>query len=193
MHLIYSEVWLQSTGLSINSLSRPLWSQGRTNVRASANAAIHFRLRQVAPAFHFCSSNESVMTKCGYIYCVLLFVRLVQSVQTLMRKACDGLRNTVAHTYVDVVLLITLVQVVHDRSFVQLSQRWHVLHPVDAGLVHGVHPLPVDLSLLQIQHLRRQWGRFTLNRIIIKKEMGMSWSNRPNGPSPGIQTKLTFF
>lgn len=63
------------------------------------------------------------MTKSGHIYCVLLFVRLVQSVQTLTRKACDGLRNTVAHTYVDVVLLITLVQVVHDRSFVQLSQR----------------------------------------------------------------------
>lgn len=56
-------------------------------------------------------------------------------------------------TYIDVILLVALVQVVHNGGLVQLGQRWHVLHSIDAGLVHSVHPLPGDLGLLEVQHL----------------------------------------
>lgn len=56
-------------------------------------------------------------------------------------------------TYIDAVLLVALVQVVHDSSLMELSQGRHILHAIDAGLVHGAHPLPVDLGLLQVQHL----------------------------------------
>lgn len=55
--------------------------------------------------------------------------------------------------YVDVVLLVALVKVVHDGSLVELGQHGHVLHAIDAALVHGVHLLPVHLGLLQVQHL----------------------------------------
>lgn len=41
----------------------------------------------------------------------------------------------------------------HDSGLMQLSQRRHVLHPIDAGLMHGIHSLSGDLGLLQIQHL----------------------------------------
>lgn len=57
------------------------------------------------------------------------------------------------HTYIYVILLVTLVQVVHDSGLMQLSQCRHVLHPIDAGLMHGIHSLSGDLGLLQIQHL----------------------------------------
>lgn len=53
-------------------------------------------------------------------------------------------------THIDVVLLVALVQVVHDGCFVQLRQRGHILHAIDAGLVHSVDPLPGDLGLLQV-------------------------------------------
>lgn len=57
------------------------------------------------------------------------------------------------HTYIYVILLVTLVQVVHNSSLMQLSQCRHVLHPIDAGLMHGIHSLSGDLGQLQIQHL----------------------------------------
>lgn len=69
-------------------------------------------------------------------------------------------------THIDVILLVTLVQVVHDGGLVQLSQCWHVLHPIDAGLVHSVHPLPGDLSLLQVQHLEDNETKFYCNSML---------------------------
>lgn len=58
------------------------------------------------------------------------------------------------HTHIDVIILVSLVKVVHNGGLVQLSQCRHVLHSIDAGLVHGVHLLPGDLGLLQVKHLR---------------------------------------
>lgn len=68
--------------------------------------------------------------------------------------------------YVDVVLLVALVKVVHDGSLVELGQHGHVLHAIDAALVHGVHLLPVHLGLLQVQHLdtERERDRERSNR-----------------------------
>lgn len=57
------------------------------------------------------------------------------------------------YTHIDVIFLVALVQVVHDSGLMQLSQCRHVLHSIYAGLVHRIHSLPGDLSLLQVQHL----------------------------------------
>lgn len=58
-----------------------------------------------------------------------------------------------AAPYVDVVSLIAQEQVVHDGGFVQLGQRGHVLHAVDAARVHQEHRLPAHLGLLEVDHL----------------------------------------
>ena len=39
-------------------------------------------------------------------------------------------------TYIDVTLLVALVQVKQDGSFMQISQHGHVFYPINAGLVH---------------------------------------------------------
>lgn len=59
-------------------------------------------------------------------------------------------------THIDVVLLISQKQVVHDGSLVQLCQRGHVLHPMDATAVHRVHRLPAELCSLKAYHLEPQ-------------------------------------
>lgn len=40
-------------------------------------------------------------------------------------------------TYIDVTLLVALVKVKQDGTFMQISQHGHVLYPINAGLVHG--------------------------------------------------------
>lgn len=59
-------------------------------------------------------------------------------------------------THIDVVLLISQKEVVHDGSLVQLRQRGHVLHPMDAAGVHLVHRLPAELCTLKAYHLEPQ-------------------------------------
>lgn len=39
-------------------------------------------------------------------------------------------------TYIDVTLLVALVQVKQDGSFMQISQHGHVFYPINTGLVH---------------------------------------------------------
>lgn len=58
-------------------------------------------------------------------------------------------------TYIDVVLLVAQEEVVHDGSFMQLCQCGHVLYSMDAAGVHRVHGLPVELCLLQVDHLEQ--------------------------------------
>lgn len=59
-------------------------------------------------------------------------------------------------THIDVVLLISQEEVVHDGGLVQLRQRGHVLHPVDAAGMHRVHRLPAELCTLKAHHLEPQ-------------------------------------
>lgn len=63
-------------------------------------------------------------------------------------------------TYIDVVLLVAQEEVVHDGSFMQLCQRGHVLYSMDAARVHRVHRLPVELCLLQVDHLEQHRSGF---------------------------------
>lgn len=57
------------------------------------------------------------------------------------------------NTYIDAVFLVAQEQIVHDCSFVQLCKRGHVFYSMDAAGVHRVHRLPVQLILLQADHL----------------------------------------
>lgn len=83
-------------------------------------------------------------------------------------------------THIDVILLVALVQVVHDGGFMQFSQSWHVLHSIDARLVHRIHLLPGDLCLLQVQHLEDNKS-CSLSFISLKKQSTLnlldSWFN----------------
>lgn len=42
----------------------------------------------------------------------------------------------------------------HDGGLVQLGQRGHVLHAVDAAGVHRAQRLPAQLSSLEVHHLQ---------------------------------------
>lgn len=85
-----------------------------------------------------------------------------QDKRNVLARSATHILHILSHTcpskctHIDVILVVALVQVVHDGGLVQLSQRRHVLNPIDAGLVHGVHPLPGDLGLLQVQHLEER-------------------------------------
>lgn len=81
------------------------------------------------------------------------FILLICALDTHLDDCAHG--HVDAMTYVDVVLLVAQKEVVHDGSLMQLRQRGHVLHPVDAAGVHRVHRLPVHLRPLQVGHLER--------------------------------------
>lgn len=59
-------------------------------------------------------------------------------------------------TYIDVTLLVALVQVEQDGSFVQVSQHGHVLYPIDAALVHGQDFFYGKGGLGVLEHLEEQ-------------------------------------
>lgn len=59
-------------------------------------------------------------------------------------------------SYIDVVFLVSLMKVVHDGGLMKLCQRGHVLHSINAALVHRGHLLPVHLCLLQVHHLKHR-------------------------------------
>lgn len=60
-------------------------------------------------------------------------------------------------TYIDVTLLVALVQVKQDGSFMQISQHGHVFYPIDAGLVHWQDLFSGKGSLGALEHLE-EWG-----------------------------------
>ena len=62
-------------------------------------------------------------------------------------------------TYIDLAVLVSEVEVVHDGSVVEVVQRGHVLHPLDAAGVHGLHLLPAQGVLLVGVHLETRGGR----------------------------------
>lgn len=70
------------------------------------------------------------------------------------------LRNA---THVNVVLLISQEEVVHDGGLVQLGQRGHVLNAVHAAGVHRGERLPVEVRSLEVHHLQRRTKRFRLS------------------------------
>lgn len=59
-------------------------------------------------------------------------------------------------TYIDVTLLVALVQVEQDGSFVQVSQHGHVLYPIDAALVHRQDFFYGKGGLGVLEHLEEQ-------------------------------------
>lgn len=73
------------------------------------------------------------------------------------RRTVEALTDaqTVRVPYVDVVFTVAQEEVVHDGSFVQLGQRGHVLHSMDAAGVHRVKRLPVQLGRLQVDRLEQ--------------------------------------
>lgn len=71
-----------------------------------------------------------------------------------------------AHTHINVSLLVSQVQVVHDGAVVEVLQRGHVLHAPDAAEAHGLHLLPRQRILLVCVHLPQgtkvrgqRWGQ----------------------------------
>lgn len=58
--------------------------------------------------------------------------------------------------HINVVLLISQEEVVHDGGLVQLGQRGHVLDAVYAAGVHRVERLPGEIRSLEVHHLRRK-------------------------------------
>lgn len=63
------------------------------------------------------------------------------------------MRLSLSETYVDVSLLVTQEEVVHDGALMEVLERRHVLHPSDAAVVHGLHLLSREGILLVGVHL----------------------------------------
>jgi len=73
-----------------------------------------------------CSGNN---TKKQYFTCKVAALKLNKNHQP------EGMQPSFS-TYVDVTLLVALVEVKQDGSFMQISQHGHVFYPINAGLVH---------------------------------------------------------
>lgn len=75
-------------------------------------------------------------------------------------------------THIDVVLLIPQEEVVHDGGLVQLDQRGHVLHALDAAGVHRAERLPAELGSLEVHHLRPRTSAKTLQGPVCQRRRG---------------------
>lgn len=105
-------------------------------------------------------------------------------------------------TYVDVSLLVTQEEVVHDGAVVEVLQRRHVLHPSDAAVVHELHLLPregvllvgVDLEEQKIRRFcdGRHWfpvhNQFKKHRENIER-----WSVTTSSPKSGPGCQFSAF
>lgn len=58
-------------------------------------------------------------------------------------------------TYIDLSLLVTQEEVVHDGAIVEVLEGRHVLHASDAAVVHGLNLLPAQCILLVGVHLKK--------------------------------------
>ena len=68
-------------------------------------------------------------------------------------KEWKDLEGTKSGTYIDLVSLVALVQVVHDGTPVELRQGGHVIHALLIHGVHGHHLLVCNCALLVREYL----------------------------------------